>query len=125
MPTERREVGIWLPLYLSRGHPRGLIRVNRHAARVAAACIYVAKGIEIWIRRREQLLIEDELTSVGISGRAGPLAAARAAVVVDTIDLETGARARRGAIRRWRRRRRQRQTAAYYGSPHRVVGTSG
>ena len=69
------------------GHPRGPVRANWYAARVAARAD-AANRVEIWIRRREQLLIEDELTGVGISGRAGPLAAARAAVVVDTIVIK-------------------------------------
>ena len=52
----------------TRGHPRSLIRFNWHATRVAAI-EFAAIRVEIWIRRRERLLIEDELTSVGISGR--------------------------------------------------------
>ena len=48
--------------------------VRRHAARVAAINC-VAKRGEIWIRRRERLLIEEELTGVGIARRAAPLAA--------------------------------------------------
>ena len=59
------------------GHPRGLIRVNRHAARVATTPFDVvrvaAKRVKIWIRRQEHLGFEDELTGVGVSGRAAPL----------------------------------------------------
>jgi hypothetical protein len=76
---------------------------------VAAACIYVAKGIEIWIRRQEHPAIEVDLTSVGISGRAGRVTASSAAVVVDTTVLEASARARRGTICRLGRKRRERQ----------------
>ena len=53
---------------------------------------------EIWIRRQDHPAIEDELTGVGISGGATPLAAERAAVVVKNTVLEASARARRRAI---------------------------
>ena len=87
------------------GRARGLIRAirRRHAARVAARDrdgTVAANSAEIWIRRREQLLIEDELTGVSISGRAARITAASAAVGVGITFLEAGARARRRAIRR-------------------------
>ena len=88
------------------GHPRGLIRFNWHATRVAAI-EFAAIRVEIWIRRRERLLIEDELTSVGISGRAAPITATSATVVVNTKFIDASARARGGASRRRRRPRRQ------------------
>ena len=64
----------------------------------------MAKRPEIWKRRRARLLIDSDLTGVGISGRAFPLAAWSAAVGVDNktatpIRLEAGARARGGAVR--------------------------
>ena len=88
------------------GRPRAVPFVRRHAARVAASSRFAAKREEIWIRRRERRLIDSDLTGVGISGRAAPLAAQSAAVGVDNKTatpvhrrLEAGARARRGALR--------------------------
>ena len=79
--------------------------VRRHAARVAAI-EFAAFREEIWKCRRARLLIESNLTGVGISGRAAPLAATSAAVVVEGAALEACAGACRSAIL-WRRRRRQ------------------
>ena len=55
------------------GRPRGPIRAirrrhRRHAARVAAMIGFAAKRVKIWIRRRERLLIEDELAGVSVPG---------------------------------------------------------
>ena len=82
---------------LTGGRPRAVPLVRRHAARIAAMH-FVAMRVEIWIRRRERLLIEDKLAGVGIAGRAAPLAAQSAAVVVDTAALEACAGACRSAI---------------------------
>ena len=61
------------------GRPRAVPLIRRHAARVAAI-EFAAFCEEIWKRRQARLLIDDELSGVGISGRAAPLATQSAAV---------------------------------------------
>jgi hypothetical protein len=58
------------------GRPCAVPFVRRHAASVAAIeFANVTKREEVWIRRREHLLIDSDLTGVGISGGAASLAA--------------------------------------------------
>ena len=56
------------------GRPRAVPLVRWHAARVATKYA-AAFRVEIWKHRRARLLIDDELTGVGIARRAAPLAA--------------------------------------------------
>ena len=73
LPLVRREIFDTLqdPLRFSVGPIAAIDRlhspIRRHAARVAAM-IMCAIRVEIWIRRRERLLIEDELAGVSVPG---------------------------------------------------------